>query len=132
MGKLGVGVGEEFPAEEARREDEVVRPRPADHIDRVEETVVHHHYYRRPWRGRFLRIVLWIALLSSLFRAMDYMTNPPGGWQYRGRWSGAADYWLRSGDPSPYFPAAGAVLAVLVIGVALWFLRPRGGRGYDA
>ena len=97
MSKLDVGVGDEFPTEEIRRDSDGV--------------VHHHHYYYRRRRFGLLRIVLIVALISFLFRAIDYAFNPPG-WGPRGFWHNS------------FFPFGGATVLVLVIAALLW-------RGYE-
>src|SRR4051812_17163277 len=107
MGKLGVGVGDEFPADEIYRDEEGV--------------VHHHHYYRRP-RGRVLRIVLWCVLISALFRGLDYAFEPDSRpWRAEGGWGP----W---GIVYPFYPLAGAVAVMLIAGAALWLLRCRDDR----
>lgn len=97
MGKLGVGVGDEFPAEEIRRD---------------EDGVVHHYHYRcrrRPFR--ILRLVLAILLIGTAFRAL-HLAFAPRLWAPLVR-----DGW------SPFMPLGGLLIAMLVIGGALWLLE---------
>jgi hypothetical protein len=100
MSKLGVGVGDEFPAEQIHE------------IRTDENGVVHHHHYYRRRRGGFLRIILWIMLLSVLFRTVNYVAGPDD-WGWRGHDAG----W------SPYFGFAGLLAAIVIISGALWFSR---------
>lgn len=100
MSKLGVGVGDEFPAEQIHE------------IRTDENGVVHHHHYYRRRRGGFLRVILWIMLLSVLFRAVNYVTGPDDwGWRHHDA------YW------NPYFGMAGLLAAIVIISGALWFTR---------
>jgi ABC-type phosphate/phosphonate transport system permease subunit len=103
MGKFGVGVGDEFPAEEIRRD---------------EDGVVHHYHYRyrrRPFR--LLRLVLVIALIGMVFRALNY------AWEPR--------YWAPLGHDgwSPFFPLGGLLISILVVSGALWLLSRRDTEG---
>jgi hypothetical protein len=109
MSKLGVEVGDEFPAEE---------------IHRDEDGAVHHHHYhyRRRYRGgpfRVLRIVLVVMLITLVVRAVNYAVFP----HY---WYGPARF---AGNPfffgNPFFSLGGLVIAIAAIGAALWFLRCR-------
>lgn len=123
MPKLDVGVGDEFPAKEVREE---VREEVRDG-----ETVVvhhHHHYYRRRWRrpGGWIRLFLWIFLISTLFRLLGYLTGDHWGWG--GYWGPA---WFGPWGPlvgpvlSPFMPLAGMATSILIVGGVLWFLRER-------
>jgi hypothetical protein len=95
LSKLDVGVGEEFPTEEAKR---------------VEH---HHHYYHTPrCRGRLLRIILAVVLISALVRGLNFAFNPVG-WGPHAYWS------------NPFFPFGGLMAVVLVAGIALWLSRSR-------
>jgi hypothetical protein len=109
MPKLDVGVGDEFPAKEVRNE-------PPE-----EEPVVHHHhyyrgrdrYYRYRYRGRWLWFVLWILVISAVFRAFD-MAAGTAGWawsQWGGPWAGwGAWMW------GPFHALQGTLMAILIIG----------------
>jgi hypothetical protein len=101
MSKLDVGVGDEFPTEEIRRDSDGV--------------VHHHHYYYRRGPFRFLRIVLVIALITLVFRLVNMVTRIGfwPGWPY----------------PRAYFPIGGAVTGILVIGIVLglFYWRDRDG-----
>ena len=109
MGKLGLGVGDEFPTVEVTRDEDGV--------------VHHHHYYRRP-RGRLLRIVLWCVLISALFRGLDYGFNDHSrSWRTDGPWS-----WGPWGAWDPFFPFGGIAVTILIVGVALWLLWCRDNR----
>jgi len=101
MPKLDVGVGDEFPAKEVREDPE-------------EEPVVHHHhYYRRRYYGRpgrWLFFVLWIMVLSLVFRLLDFVFVPPGAvWHWNGGWAGLK----------------GALYGILIIAGLIWFARWR-------
>jgi hypothetical protein len=106
MSKLGVGVGDEFPAEQVHE------------IRTDENGVVHHHHYYRRRRGGFLRVILWIMLIGLLFRAVNFLSGPDD-WGWRDH--GAA--WREHAGWSPYYGLAGIVTAIVVIGGALWFSR---------
>jgi hypothetical protein len=55
-------------------------------------------------------VILWIMLLSVLFRAVNYVTGPDDwGWRHA--------YW------NPYFGMAGLLAAIVIISGALWFTR---------
>ncbi len=106
MAKLDVGVGDEFPARDVG--------------DDEGPEVHHHHYYRRYRRpGGWLRVLLWIVLISAFFRLLNYLTNPwAGGWGGpRHGWDGPV--W------TPYFPLSGMIGSILVIGFVLWLLSAR-------
>lgn len=111
MGKLGVGVGDEFPADDVRREE-------------GGEVHYHRHYYSRR-RGGFLRVILWLMLIGALFRGFDYLLNPDRWGRHYYGWGG----WRAEQAWGPYAPLAGVVVAVAVIGGALWLLRCRDERG---
>jgi hypothetical protein len=108
MPKLDVGVGDEFPAKEVRDEPQ-------------DETVVHHHhYYRRRYRrpGRWLFFVLWIMVISFLFRMLDYAFAPPGvdrnwGWGWGG-WSHPYGGW---------HGLEGMLMGILIIAGLIWMGR---------
>lgn len=100
MSKLGVGVGDEFPAEQIHE------------IRTDENGVVHHHHYYRRRRGGFLRVILWIMLIGLLFRMVNYLSGPDDwGWRHHDA------YW------NPYFGLAGLLAAIVIIGGALWLTR---------
>ncbi len=122
MAKLGVGVGEEFPAEAAARE-EIFRPEREEPAG--EPTVIHHHHHYRPRRRRLLRVALWVTLVSAVFRSLDFLANPPGDWRGRGGWADGADRWP---PPQAYLPAVGSAAVVLAIGLVLWLTRQRAER----
>jgi hypothetical protein len=96
MSKLDVGVGDEFPTEEIRRDEKGV--------------VHHHHYYygRRPFG--FLRFILAVMLIGLVFRAFHFTR-----WV---DWDRAAP-WM----PHDTFPFAGTLLLVLIVGGLLYVLR---------
>src|ERR1700744_1199585 len=85
MPKLDVGVGDEFPAKEVR--DEPLREPPPE--------IHHHHHYRRRYRGRWLWFVLWVMVVTFVFRMFDAgmgglgwaWRNNPWGPQW-GPWGG--------------------------------------------
>ncbi len=101
MSKLDVGVGDEFPADEIRTDQDGV--------------VHHHHYYYRRRRGpfRFLRFVLWITLMGMLFRVINLLT---GREEWYGPRHAAYDLPIQLG---------GMAAAVAIIAGVLWLLRCR-------
>lgn len=114
MSKLGVDVGDEFPAEEIRRDEN--------------GTVHHHHYhYRRRYRGPFglLRIFLVIMLFSLAWRLMNFVTYPFGwhGYDRYGRFPFDGNPIFAFGGP--FLAFGGTMLGIVVISAALWFLRNR-------
>jgi len=113
MPKLDVGVGDEFPAKEVRDEAE------------DEEPVIHHHHYYRRYRrpGAWIRIILWIMLISFLFRVMNWLFDPPGAWGGRHAWYGGP--WGGWGFPFAWFPFGGLMSVFIVLGVAYWLVRGR-------
>ena len=120
MPKVDVGIGDEFPAKEVK--DEAEDPVEVHH---------HHHYYRRRWRrpGGFLRVILWIMLLSLVARIYDWLTNPYSrwGWRHGGAWRDGVSQgsWGPPGLAGPYEEIGGmAVGLVLIVGI-LWFLGTR-------
>jgi hypothetical protein len=110
MSKLGVDVGDEFPAEEIRRDED--------------GTVHHHHYhYRRPrYRGPFgfLRFMLVIMLITLGWRLVNFASFP-SGWHGADRYSGYPFFAIAS----PFFAMGGLVVGIVVISAALWALRSR-------
>jgi hypothetical protein len=103
MAKLDVGVGDEFPTEEIRRDPD--------------GTVHHHHYYyRRPRRPfGFLRVILtivWIGLLFHLMRAAD--------------WTWGYDLPFL---PHGYVRFATTLIGLLAVTAAIYFLRRDPGDG---
>jgi hypothetical protein len=105
MSKLDVGVGDEFPAEEIRRDENGV--------------VHHHHYYPRRRPFRLLRLVLGIALIVLVIRAFHYAE--------------ALAFWNMPFGMAmgPFFPLGSIIALIAIIGVVLWFLRchhTQGGR----
>ncbi len=125
MPKLDVGVGDEFPAKEVREE---VREEVRDG-----ETVVvhhHHHYYRRRWRrpGGWIRVLLWIFLISTLFRLLGYLTGDRWGGGWGGYWGpGWFGPWGPMFGPvvAPFLPIGGMLASILIVGGLIWFLRER-------
>lgn len=96
MAKLDVGVGDEFPTEEIRRD---------------ENGVVHHYhyYYRRPRHPfGFLRVVLVLLMIGLVLRLFHEAT-----------WMDFDLPWL----PHGYMRFAGTLLAILIVGFALYALR---------
>lgn len=108
MPKLDVGVGDEFPAKEVKDE-----PR------REEDPVVHHHHYYRGryrdyrYRGRWLWFVLWILVVTALFRAFD-MAAGATGWAFS-QWGGPWGVW-GSWMWGPFHAIQGTLMAILIIG----------------
>jgi hypothetical protein len=115
MPKLDVGVGDEFPAKEVREDRD------------EDEPVVHHHhhyrrrYYRRP--GRWLFFVLWIMVITFVFRMLDFIFIPPGAsWHWNGGWWG----WGGWGPPYGGWQAIkGMLMGILVIAGLIGFIRWR-------
>jgi hypothetical protein len=103
MPKLDVGVGAEFPAKEVR-------------LDPEEEPVVHHHHYYRRWRrgppGRWLFFVLWIMVITFLFRVADFAFAPSGGWG----WGHSFHGWRA---------LEGMLMGILIIAGLIWMSRWR-------
>jgi hypothetical protein len=97
MPKLDVGVGDEFPARE-------VRPDPQE-----EPEVHHHHYYRRRYRqpGRWLFFVLWIMVITFVFRVADMAL---GGWGW-GDWG-----WGRGHSFTGWRSLEGMLMGILIFG----------------
>ncbi len=113
MSKLGVGVGDEFPAEQIHE------------IRTDEDGVVHHHHYYRRRRGSFLRVILWIMLVSALFRAVNYATRPDE-WAWRdrdGAWRDGAWVWGGHAAWNPWLGFAGLIATIVIIAGVLWFTR---------
>src|SRR5438067_1478090 len=111
MPKLDVGVGDEFPAKEVRE----------DRDEREDELAVHHHhYYRRRRPGRWLFFVLWIMVISFLFRLFDFAFGPPGGgWNMGWGWGG----W---GHPyGGWRSLEGGLMGILIVAGLLWMGRWR-------
>ena len=112
MPKLDVGVGDEFPAKEVREDPE-------------EEPVVHHpHYYRRRYYrrpGRWLFFVLWIMVITFVFRLLDFAFVPPGGtWRWNGGWWGWGDWGPGFGG---WQALKGMLMGILVIAGLIWIVR---------
>src|SRR4051812_37812818 len=114
MPKLDIGVGDEFPAKEVKDP-----PR----SDEEGPEVHHHHYYRGRYRafrygdyryyryrGRWLWFVLWIMVISAVFRSFDMMTGATGwAWsQWGGPWSGLGS-WMWA----PYHAMKGILMTIL-------------------
>jgi hypothetical protein len=113
MPKLDVGVGDEFPAKEVREDPE-------------DDTVVHHHhyyrrrYYRRP--GRWLWFVLWIMVVTFVFRLLDFAFAP-----FNAAWDWAWGGW--GGGWGHHFGGWGALkgtlMGILIIAGLIWIGRWR-------
>jgi hypothetical protein len=110
MSKLDVGVGDEFPADETRKDEDGV----VHH---------HHHYGRRRGPFRLLRFVLVVMLISLAWRLISFATYPSYGWHGPGRFAA-----YPFGD-NPFYPIGGMVVGIVTIGAALWFLRRRDSDG---
>jgi hypothetical protein len=113
MSKLGVDVGDEFPAEE---------------IHRDEDGAVHHHHYhyrRRRYRGPFgfLRFMLVIMLITLGWRLVGWATFP-FDWHGPDRYAGPPFFGAGPFFGS-FFALGGLIVAIAAIGAALWFLRNR-------
>jgi hypothetical protein len=109
MSKLDVGVGDAFPADETRRD---------------EDGVVHHHHYHGRRRGPFrvLRIVLVVMLISLAWRLVSFATYPSYGW-HGSDWQGSGRFAGYPFGDNPFYPIGGMVVGIVAIGAALWFLR---------
>jgi hypothetical protein len=113
MPKLDVGVGDEFPAKEVKNE-------PPE-----EEPVVHHHhyyrgrdrYYRYRYRGRWLWFVLWIMVVTAVFRMFDMMAGATG-WA-ASQWGWPWNMW-GSWMWGPFHALQGTLMAILIIGGLIW------------
>ena len=97
MAKFDVGVGDEFPTEEIRRDPD--------------GTVHHHHYYyRRPRRPfgflRFILAFVWIGLLFHLL----HVANWDMGWDMPFM-------------PHGYIRFASTLIALLAVTAGIYFLR---------
>jgi hypothetical protein len=92
-----VGVGDEFPTEEIRRDENGV--------------VHHHHYYYRRRPFGFLRFILALMLIMLVFRAFHYAS----WWG----WDRMTPPWM----PRDSFPFAGTLLLILVVGGILYAMR---------
>ena len=115
MAKLDVGVGDEFPARD---------------VGEDEGPEVHHHHYYRRYRGYrrpggWLRVILWIVLISTFFRLLNYLTNPWSN-DWGGR-HGPAYGWWDGPAGAPFFPVSGMIGSVLIVAFILWLLRGRDG-----
>jgi len=108
MSKLGVDVGDEFPAEEIRR-------------DENGEVHHHHYHYRRRYRGPFgiLRLVLVVMLITLGWRLVSFASFP-FGWRGYDRFGGYPFF-----SANPFFALGSLVVGIVVICAALWFLRNR-------
>ncbi|MGZ3272856.1 MAG: hypothetical protein ACXU82_08530 [Caulobacteraceae bacterium] len=107
MPKLDVGVGDEFPAKEVREDPE-------------EEPVVHHHHYyrRRYWPGRWLYFVLWIMVVSFVFRAIHFAYWGDWGWGHHGERYGYGRY-------GGWEPLESGLMGILIIAGLIWMGRWR-------
>ncbi|HEY4031613.1 MAG TPA: hypothetical protein VGM25_14810 [Caulobacteraceae bacterium] len=108
MPKLDVGVGDEFPAPEVR-------------LDPEDETVVHHHHYYRRYRrpGRWLFFVLWIMIVTFVFRAIHFAFWGDWGWTRHG-------YHGYGG----WQPLEGMLMGILIIGGLIWMSCWRPGKAW--
>lgn len=118
MPKLDVGVGDEFPAKEVKNE-------PPE-----EEPVVHHHHYYRGdrcyrgyrHRGRWLWFVLWILVVTAVFRMFDMMIGVTGwAWSQWGWPWNAGGSWMWG----PFHALQGTLMAILIIGGLIWMANWR-------
>ncbi len=110
MSKLGVEVGDEFPADEVR-------------TDTDQNGVVHHHHYhyrRRPFR--FLRFFLVVTLFGMVFRALHFVLGPS-------HWRGDDRYGANYYGWSPIEQLIGLGVGIAIVSGALWFIRRRDPEG---
>ncbi len=120
MPKLDVGVGDEFPAKEVKDEPKAQAPR--------EE--IHHHYhhrrYRDPrYRGRWLWFVLWIMVVTLVFRMFDAMIGTVGwGWSHTA-WGSPWGSWGGWGPFEGWRPIEGMLTGILIIGGLIFMMRWR-------
>ncbi len=100
MAKLDVGVGDEFPTEEIKRDPD--------------GTIHHHHYYyRRPRRPfGFLRVILSIVLVFMVLHLIR-LASWDMGW------------WDMPFLPHGYVRFATTLLGIIAVIGALFFLRRR-------
>jgi hypothetical protein len=114
MPKLDVGVGDEFPAKEVREDR-----------DEDEPVVHHHHYYRRYYRrpGRWLYFVLWIMVITFVFRLLDFAFLPFGAaWNWAwGGWGG----WGPGHAYGGWQAMKGMLMGILIIAGLIWIGRWR-------
>lgn len=119
MPKLDVGVGDEFPAKEVKDEPQ------------EEDPVVHHHHYYRGreryyggyrHRGRWLWFVLWILVITAVFRMFDMMIGATG-WAF-GQWGWPWSLW-GSWMWGPFHALQGTLMAILIIGGLIWMANWR-------
>jgi hypothetical protein len=120
MPKLDVGVGDEFPAREVKDE-------PAKPAKEEEPAVHHHHYYRGRYRdyrrrGRWLWFVLWVLVITALFRSFDMMMGA-AGWMW-GRWGWPWSAW-GSWVWGPFHALQGTLMAILIIAGLIWMANWR-------
>ena len=118
MPKLDVGVGDEFPAREVKDE-----PRP----QQEGPSVHHHHYYRRRYpgyryRGRWLWFVLWVLVVTAVFRTFDMLLGG-AGWAWS-QWGGAYGPW-GAWMWGPVHALQGTLMAILIIGGLIVMARWR-------
>jgi len=116
MPKLDVGVGDEFPAKEVRE-------------DREEEPAVHHHhYYRRRYQrpGRWLIFVLWIMVVTFVFRMLDF-AFAPASMAWNGAWNGAwgGGDWGWGHAYGGWGAIKGTLMGILIIAGLIWIGRWR-------
>jgi hypothetical protein len=112
MPKLDVGVGDEFPAKEVRE-------------DTDDDPVVHHHHYYRRRRpsGRWLYFVLWIMVLSFVFRMLDFAFVPfDAAWNWA--WGGAGG-WGWGHAYGGWQAVKGTLMGILIIAGLIWIGRWR-------
>src|ERR1700744_3524941 len=97
MAKIDVGVGDEFPTEEIKRDPD--------------GTIHHHHYYyRRPRRPfGFLRVILGLALVFMVFHLMRLAATDMG--------------WDFPFLPHGYMRFAATLLGIVAVVGLLFFLR---------
>ncbi len=109
MPKLDLGVGDEFPAKEVREDPE-------------DETVVHHHHYYRRRRpsGRWLYFVLWVMVVTFVFRMLDFAFVPFGA-----AWNWAWGGWGPPHGFGAWQAAKGTLMGILIIAGLIWMGRWR-------
>ena len=126
MPKLDVGVGDEFPAKEVRDEPSRAEPPPQE--------IHHHHHYRRRYRGRWLWFVLWVMVVTFVFRMFDAAMGGLG-WAWRNNpWGPQWGPWGGWGPFEGWRAMEGMLSGILIIAGLIFMMRWHTRdeeRGYD-